>query len=83
MNLFTKIAATIYKSYDEKGVGIPHFRTIVTIAFILFMHFIQIGLFFKIPSNYLMPWSLASSKGTQRFSSFLYFGIFIGILLFF
>lgn len=83
MNLFTKIAAIIYKSYDEKGVGIPHFRTITTIVFILFMHIVQIGLVFRISSNYLMPWSSTSNKGTQWFYAFLYFAIFIGIILFF
>ena len=83
MNFFTKIVAIIYKSYDEKGLNIPHFRSIVTIVLILFLHVVQIGLVFKIPSNYLMPWSSTSSKGTQWFSAFLYFGIFIGILLLF
>jgi hypothetical protein len=81
MRFFTKIAAIIYRSYDDRGVDIPHFRMIITIVFILFIHAVHIGLIFDLPSDYIMPWSSDTSRPLQWLFGFIYFGILITIIL--
>ena len=81
MSFFSKIVAVIYRMYDDRGISIPHFRAIITIVIILFLHAVHIGLLFNIPSKWLMPWDANSSKSTQWSFGFLYFGILIAIIL--
>jgi uncharacterized membrane protein YagU involved in acid resistance len=81
MNFVSKIVAAIYRTYDDRGISIPHFRAIITIVIILFLHAVHIGLLFNIPSKWLMPWDADSSKSTQWLFGFLYFGVVIAIIL--
>lgn len=81
MNFVSKIVAAIYHTYDDRGISIPHFRAIITIVIILFLHAVHIGLLFNIPSKWLMPWDADSSKSTQWLFGFLYFGVVIAIIL--
>jgi len=80
MSFLVKIAAIIYRSYDDRGMDIPHFRTIVTIVFCLFLNIVHVALLFNLNSTYIMPWSSTASKSVQWFSGFIYFGILIGIV---
>ena len=80
MNFFTKIAAIIYHTYDQKGLDIPHFRTITTIVMILFLHIVHIGLIFNLPSDYIMPWNSKANKSSQWLYASLYFGGFIALI---
>ena len=75
MNFFYRIIAIVYKSYDDKGLDIPYFRTIITVIFSLFLHIVQIGLLFDIPSNSLLPWGPNENKGLERLKATLYFTI--------
>ena len=81
MNFFYKTVAIIYLGYDERGIDIPHFRALITIVLILFLHAVHIGLLFKLPSDYIMPWSLKISRPMQWFCGILYFGTFIRIIV--
>ena len=80
MNFLYRLIAIIYRTYDDRGMDIPHFRTLVTIIAILFLHLVQIGLLFTYPSNHVMPWSSNDSKGMQWIKSALYFLIPILLL---
>lgn len=80
MNFFYRIAAIIYRGYDERGINIPHFRALITIALILFLHAVHIGLLFKLPSGYIIPWSSTASRPMQWFWGILYFGAIISIV---
>jgi hypothetical protein len=75
MNFLYKLFAIIYRTFDDRGVDIPHFRAIVTIIFLFFLHVVFIGLLFDIPSKYIMPWSSDESKGMQWLKASLYFGL--------
>lgn len=81
MNLFLKIAAIIYHSYDDRGVDIPYFRTIATIVLILVFHLFHIGIIFDIPSNYFFPWNSHASKANKYLSASIYIGVFIVIFV--
>ena len=80
MNFLYKIPAIIYKSYDYKGVDIPHFRALMTIVMILFFHAVHIGLIFNISSDLIMPWSSKDNKQNQWLYASIYFGAIIGII---
>jgi hypothetical protein len=83
MSYLFKFVAIIYKSYDDRGVDIPHFRALVTIIFALFLTIVNVGLLFDIPSDYIMPWSSTDSKGGQYLKAtafFLFPIILIGIV---
>ena len=80
MTFLYRIVAIIYQNYDERGVGIPHFRTIITVVFILFIHAVHIGLLFELPSNFIMPWDSSLNKPIQWFWGILYFGALISII---
>ena len=80
MSFLYKIPAIIYKSYDEKGIDIPHFRAIMTIVMILFLHSVHIGLIFNISSDYIMPWNSENDKQNQWMYGAIYFGCVIGIM---
>lgn len=82
MNLFLKIAAIIYRSYDDRGVDIPYFRAIMTIVIILFLHMVHIGIIFEIPSDFILPWDSNASKPAKYFFGFIYFSVFITIIAF-
>jgi hypothetical protein len=81
MNLFIKIASIIYQTYDDRGVNIPYFRTIMTIVLLLFLHAVQIGLLFDLPSDYIMPWSSKSNKPLQWLYGSVYFGVLLTLIL--
>lgn len=82
MNIFIKIVAIIYRSYEDRGVDIPHFRAIVTTVLILFLHMVHIGLAFDISSKWIMPWNSDSSRSSQWLFGLIYFGTFIVIIAF-
>ena len=75
MNFLFKIFAIIYRSYEDRGVDIPHFRAIVTIVFLFFLNIVFLALLVGIPSKYIMPWSSQESQGMQWFKASIYFGI--------
>ena len=75
MNFLYKLFAIIYRTFDDRGVDIPHFRAIVTIIFLFFLHVVFIGLLFDIPSKYILPWSSGERKGMQWLKVSLYFGV--------
>ncbi len=75
MKFIYKIIAIIYRTYDDRGQDIPHFRGIVTVLFLLFLHIVCIALLFDIPSIYIMPWSSQESKAVQWLKAAIYFTI--------
>src|SRR4030095_3047123 len=75
MIIIYKLTAIIYRTYEDKGLDIPHFRAIATVIFSLFLHIVQIALVFDIPSHYIIPWSSSESKGVQWMKASLYFTI--------
>ena len=77
MKFLYKIVAIIYRTYDDRGIDIPHFRALITILIIIFLHVVQIGLLFKLPSDYIIPWSSTVSRPMQWIYGILYFGVFI------
>jgi hypothetical protein len=76
MNFFVKIAAVVFRTFDNKGAHSPYFDTILTIYLISFFHTVHIGLLFNISSNYIMPWSTDSSKSMQWLFGSIYVAIF-------
>lgn len=84
MNLLIKIAAIIYRTYEDRGISIPYFRAITTIVLIMFFHVVHLGLLFNIASDNVMPWSSKTSKPIQWLYGLVYFGaLIIAILLIF
>jgi hypothetical protein len=83
MDKIYKIVATIYKTFLVRKLDIPYFRAICIIVFALFLHAVQIGLLFDIPSKYIMPFN-SKDKTIQWFQAAFYFVtlIVIFILLF-
>jgi hypothetical protein len=81
MRYLNYLLAVIYKSYDDRGVDIPYFRTCMTVILSLFFHTLQIGLIFNLPSEYIMPWSSNSPKSSQWLSGFLFIGFLILLFL--
>ena len=77
MKFLYKIVAIIYRTYDDRGIDIPHFRALITILIIIFLHVVQIGLLFKLPSDYIIPWSSTVSRPMQWIYGILYFGVII------
>jgi hypothetical protein len=75
--MLSKLVAIVYKSYDDRGIDIPHFRALITVILVIFLHAVQIGILLKLPSNYIMPWSSEVGKSIQWLYGALYFGIFI------
>jgi hypothetical protein len=75
MNFLYKCFAIIYKTYDDKGLDIPHFRAISTVIFCLFLHIVHIGLLLDVPSNFLMPWNSQESKALQWLKAAIFFTI--------
>ena len=73
MNLVYKVFAIVYKTYDDKGNHSPYFDTVLTFVFLLFLHLVQIGLLFNLPSDCIMPWSSRESKGLQWLKASIYF----------
>jgi hypothetical protein len=80
LNILYKIPAIIYKSFDTRGVDIPHFRAIMTIVLIIFFHAVHIGLIFNISSDFVMPWSSKENKQNQWLYASIYFGSLIGFI---
>lgn len=76
MKYLIKGVATIYRMYDDRGLSIPHFRALITVLLILFLHSLHIGLLFRIPLKWLIPWKIEDSKLDQWLSGFLFFGVF-------
>jgi len=74
MNFFYKLVAIIYRTFNDRGVDIPHFRAIITVVFLFFLNIVIVGLLCDIPSKHIMPWSSEDSKGMQWFKASLYFG---------
>lgn len=70
-----KIAALIYKTFVDRGIDLPHFRTIGLMGFSIFIHFAQLSLIFKIKLKYFIIWSPSTSKGSQWFLAAIYFGL--------
>jgi hypothetical protein len=77
MRFLNYIVAVIYKSYDDRGVDIPYFRTCITVIMSLFIHAVQVGLIFDLPSGYIMPWSSSGARSSQWLAGSLYFSFFI------
>ncbi|SHF95324.1 hypothetical protein SAMN02745131_03944 [Flavisolibacter ginsengisoli DSM 18119] len=75
MNFIYKLFAIIYRTYDDRGLDIPHFRAITTIVFLFFLNIVSVILIFDIPSKFIIPWSSDESKGIQWFKASLYFGL--------
>lgn len=79
-----KAIATIYRTFADNGIDLPHFRTIGLLGLILFIHFAQISLIFNIDLKYFILWNPSSSKASQWFFAAVYFALvwFILNLLF-
>jgi hypothetical protein len=77
MNFISYIIAVVYRSYDDRGVDIPYFRTCMTVVLSLFIHAVQVGLVFNLPSGYIMPWSSSTDRSSQWIFGSIYFGFFI------
>lgn len=41
----------IYKSYDEKGIDIPHFQAIITVVLVVILHSLHIEFIFNLSSD--------------------------------
>jgi hypothetical protein len=75
MKRIYKIVAAVYKAYSYRKVDIPYFRTISTIVFLLFIHLAQVGLLFKISSQYMLPFN-SGNKTILWLEAALYFVVF-------
>jgi hypothetical protein len=80
--LIYKLIAIIYKTYDDKGIDDPHFRAIITILFLLFIHIVCVGLIFNLPSEYIMPWSSNEKLGIQYIKATIFFVLPLCLFLF-
>lgn len=56
MFVFVKIVAAIYHWFDERGVDIPHFRTLIILIGLLNMHLFQFSLLFHEPMIFPLSW---------------------------
>jgi magnesium-transporting ATPase (P-type) len=79
MNIYT-IPAIIYQIYDKRGTDIPHFRALITIVLILFLHLAHASLLFDFPIRSFIPWASTDNRQTQWLYGLLFFGIAIGAL---
>lgn len=73
MNFLYKIVAIVYRTYDDRGQDIPHFRAIITILFLFFVNTVHLGLLFDIPSKYIMPWNSNEGRIMRWIKSGVYF----------
>lgn len=73
MNFIYKLIAIIYRTYDDRGHDIPHFKAIVTVLFLFFVNIVCVGLLFDIPSEYIMPWISQEGKTMQSIKATIYF----------
>jgi hypothetical protein len=78
MTKLNRIVATIYKGYVDKRLGIPYFRAMLTIVFLLYLHFIQIIFLFELPSKYILPFT-SENKNIEWLEDFVYFLGLVGI----
>jgi hypothetical protein len=73
MKLLYKIFAVVYRTFDDRGIDIPYFRSLVLVIFLFYVNIVSIGLLFELPSYYIMPWRSDEGKGVQWFKGALYF----------
>ena len=76
--------ASLYFYFKKKGIDIPHFRTMVSVVFILFLNLCSLALIFNIPVRYFIIWNTSGTKSQQWIGGMIYFIslIFIFSLLF-
>lgn len=67
MRYLTKFFAIIYKSYDEAGMDIPHFRAMSSIVFLLFLQLINAVLLFNLDLNKILVWDTVSKNGMVQY----------------
>lgn len=70
-----KIVAIIYRTFVDRGIDLPHFRTIGLTGFFLFIHFVQLSLVFNINQRNFIIWDPSAPKGLQWILAAIYFGI--------
>lgn len=76
--------ASLYFYFKKERIDIPHFRTIVSVVFILFLNLCSFALIFNIPIRYFILWNTSETKSQQWIGGMIYFIslIFIFSLLF-
>ena len=72
------IVAAIYKTYVSLKRDMPHFRAMLTIVFLLFLHTAQFVLIFNLPPNYLLPAS-STDKTIRWIEGMIFFGTLTGL----
>ncbi len=80
MNFFYKIPAIIYRSFEDRGTDIPHFRALITMLSIWSMHIVHIILISKKSIDYIFPWSTNLDRGEQKIYGLAYFGLILTFL---
>ncbi|PZR28927.1 MAG: hypothetical protein DI535_04210 [Citrobacter freundii] len=70
-----KIAAILYRTFVDRGIDFPHFRTIGLMGFCLFIHLAEVLLIFNINLRKFIIWNPSASKGSQWVFAALYFGL--------
>lgn len=62
MSFVYRFFAIIYRTYDDRGIDIPHFRMLATVVFMLFLHVVHVGLLFNLSTDDLF---LYQSEGKR------------------
>jgi len=78
MTKLNQIVATIYKGYVDKRLDIPYFRAMLTVVFLLYLHFIQIVMLIDLPSKFILPF-VSENKNIEWLEDFFYFLGLVGI----
>ena len=79
MNLI-KMAAIIYRTYIDRGIDIPYFRTIMTIQVLILFHLFQLLFIFHYPVKWIFPWN-TTDKNLRWFFAISYLSIWDIILM--
>ncbi len=80
MSFVNKVVAIIYRSYDDRGQDIPHFRAIMPIVLIIVCHAAHFALLFDIPSHFIFPWSSNDTKSIKWLYALFYIGFLFALL---
>ncbi len=57
MRFILKVFAIIYRSFDDRGLDIPYFRSLLIVVLLFIIHIFSIGLLLNIPLNFIIPWN--------------------------
>ena len=75
MKFLYKIPAIIYRSFEDRGKDIPHFRALITMVFSLYMPAFYITMIFDGMVNYIMPPNAENDSSIKFLYAILYFAL--------